>query len=72
LFVRSLESPVALTGAERQANYIARLKARAAHADVLAVRLAAIEAQQADARLTRQEARHETPRVVKRRGRHGR
>jgi hypothetical protein len=49
---------MALTGAERQANYIARIKARAAHADVLAARLAEIEAQQADPHLDRFEARH--------------
>ena len=45
-----------MTGAERQASYIARLKARAAHADVLALRLAAIEALP-DARLQRHDAR---------------
>jgi hypothetical protein len=60
---------MALTGAERQANYIARLKARAAHADVLAVRLAQIEAQQVDARLVRHEARHAAVGSPKRRGR---
>jgi hypothetical protein len=49
---------MALSGAERQARYIAKLKSQAAHADVLAARLAAIEAEQADARLARHEARH--------------
>jgi hypothetical protein len=36
---------MALSGAERQAAYIARLKARAAYADVLAARNAELEAQ---------------------------
>jgi hypothetical protein len=48
---------MALTGAERQARYIRKLKDQAAYADVLAARLAEIEAQQANAYLARHEAR---------------
>jgi hypothetical protein len=53
---------MAMTGAERQARYIRKLKDRAAHADVLARRLAEIEAEQADVHLVRHEARHEAAR----------
>jgi hypothetical protein len=49
---------MAMTGAERQRRYIGKLKSQAAHADVLAARLAEIEAQQANAHLVRREARH--------------
>jgi hypothetical protein len=45
--------PMALSGAQRQRNYINRLKDRAAYADVLAARLAQIEAEQACMRLHR-------------------
>jgi hypothetical protein len=61
---------MAMTGAQRQARYIAKLKSQAAHADVLAVRNAELEAQMADARLRRFEAQHEAGKPArKQRGR---
>jgi hypothetical protein len=49
---------MALTGAARQRAYIQRLKDRATRGDAAVARLIAIEAEQADARLARHEARH--------------
>jgi hypothetical protein len=63
---------MAMTGAARQARYIRKLKERAGLADALAVRLAQIEAEQADARLARHEARHEAVADVRRRKARGR
>jgi hypothetical protein len=47
-----------MTGAQRQARHILKLKLRAAAGDAAVARLAQIEAQQADAHLARREARH--------------